>query len=519
MGPLKLWTGGAAGCLLLLASCGSLPQGPVAAPVSPIPQQEPQPEPAEPIPPVPESLRAQTGSPAFPDSPVWIPSPWPVPTPLDLDSWPFGWVSDPETTRLLDLPERFWSDQKPLWRQFLDSQTPDHRRVSLGEAIARAGSSEEVLRASWLISQAYARAGLGDQTRKWLDRAAGLVPSPVIALERAWDQGYRLGDLAGARALWPGSELLWPDLDRQRKARLLRQKLFGGVLSLSRVGADSFVSAQILDRDDLWASTWNGAVVRWSLTTDQLDLVLPAGEAVAPIKLLAATGWFLYAFQEHSLLRYSKVTGTWRSFPYPPGWTGLRVQGAVVEGEESLWVAHLGQGLWRWEKGLWTLVDEGGGGPFLNALASDGQGGFWVGTKDRGLWSWSAGLWRSLPGEAGREPVNVSVIEPDPTGQRWLVGTWGEGTWILEQGRLARWSEEPDYVTAAAWTERGPLWGALDVGLVQGRGSGRTVLGVLDGLPPGGVSSLVTWSGRWIWGTTGQGWGWWTEYENPALLR
>jgi hypothetical protein len=271
-----------------------------------------------------------------------------------------------------------------------------------------------------------------------------------------------------------------------------------------------------LDRDDLWAATWNGAVVRWSLVTDEIDVLLPHAPTVSPIKALVATAWFLYAFQDQSLLRYSKVTGSWRTFPYPPGWTGLRVQGVVAEGEERLWVAGLGQGLWRWDQGTWTLIDEGGGGPFLNAMAR-GEGGFWIGTKDRGLWSWNQGVWSPVAAnDAG--PVNVSVIEPDPQGGRWFVGTWGEGSWILSEGLLTRWSSEPEYITSAAWTSQGPLWSALDVGLVRGTGPQREVWGPVDGVSAGGAA-LVVWEGRWVWGTSGQGWGWWSEYENPALLR
>jgi len=310
----------------------------------------------------------------------------------------------------------------------------------------------------------------------------------------------------------------WSSEDDQRKARLLRQKLFLGVKSLSQFGADDFVSCLLLDSDDLWVGTWNGAVVRWSLTTETTEGILAPGEIVAPIKLLTATGWFLYAFQNQSLQRYSKVTGTWRSFPYPAGWTGLRVQSVVADGEESLWVAYLGEGLWHWERGLWTLVDDGGGGPFLDALSPDGQGGFWIGTKDRGLWSWKNGSWTPV-GAGGPAPQDISVVQPSPDGSRWIVGTWGEGVWLLSQGKLKPLSQKGDYVTGAAWNGDEPLWGSLDEGVVAVRNGEREVLGPLDGLPPGGVSSLVSWQGRWIWGTTGQGLAWWSEHENPSLFR
>jgi len=436
---------------------------------------------------------------------------------LDLEAWPFGWVMDDQAQRL-GLAGRFWSDQKPLWRQGLDPLTPPAAAVRKLEGLFRtAGSADEGFRAAWRLWMVYRQAALPVEAREWLDRADHLRPGPVSRLERAWDQAFRLKDDWGARALWSGIQGPWTSGD-DRKARLLRQHLFLGSKNLAEVGADGYVATLVLDRDDLWIGTWNGAVVRWSLAADTLDLVLSPGPTVAPVKLLKTTGWFVYAFKDQSLLRYSKVTGTWRTFPYPPGWTGLRVQSVVADGQESLWVAYLGQGLWRWNQGEWILVDDGGGGPFLNALAPDGQGGFWVGTKDRGLWSWKDGAWTPVPSSAPA-PDNISVIEADPDAARWAVGTWGEGTWVLEDGRLKPASGGKEFVVGATWSEGSPLWGTLDEGLLIGEGAPKSVLGPRDGLPAGGVSALVTWEGRWIWGTAGQGLGWWNDHENSALLR
>ena len=440
-------------------------------------------------------------------------------SPLDLDAWPFGWVRDEEQARRLGILDPFWSNQKTLWRQALDAQTSPVGAVRNLDTIFRsAGSTDEAFRAAWHLWLTYHRAALPSEARSWLDKAAELRPAPLTVLERAWDQAFRLKDFLGARGLWVGLAGPWMTTDDDRKARLLRQYLFLGTKELSQVGSDGYVSTLALDRDDLWIGTWNGAVVRWSLANDALDLLLPPGPTVAPVKLLKVTGWFVYAFRDQSLLRYSKVTGTWRTYSYPPGWTGLRVQSVVADGQESLWVAYLGQGLWHWDRGEWSLVDDAGGGPFLDALAPDGQGGFWIGTKDRGLWSWKAGVWAVVPAD-GQAPDDISVIEANPDGTRWAVGTWGEGTWILEGGRLKPDSEGKEFVVGAAWTEGSPLWGTLDEGLVTGRGVQRSVLGPRDGLPAGGISAMVTWEGRWIWGTTGQGLGWWSEHENSTLLR
>jgi len=531
MGLIRRLTGTILVPALFLSSCASIPPKPreveepptekVPEVRSPDPLLEAIPSPVarEPGVLLPEVPRIPP-VPLVPRTPHEASIPWAVATPLDLDSWPFGWVHDPATSHNLQLADRFWSDQKPRWREALDARsTPAQTVLRLGQIFRNAGSPEEALRSAWLAAQICSASQLREDARRWLEQASSLSSNPVVALERSWDQVFRLHDVNGAVNLWPRDTSSWPDGAWAQKARLLRQRLFSGTRSLKAVGADDYLSTQVLDQDDLWAATWNGAVVRWSLSTDTLDLVLAAGPTVSPVKVLSTTRWFLYAFQDQSLMRYSKVTETWRSFPYPPGWTGLRIQGVVAEGEETLLVAYLGQGLWRWDKGRWSLVDDAGGGPFLNALASDGSGGLWIGTKDRGLWSWRSGLWAPVPASGPPGPADISVIQPDPSGTKWFIGTWGEGTWILENDRLEPWSEVADYVTAATWTEGGPLWGALDVGLVRGKGAARMVLGVSDGIPSGGVSALVSWQDRWIWGTTGQGWGWWSEYENPALFR
>ena len=382
-----------------------------------------------------------------------------------------------------------------------------------------ASSPEEKFRSSWTLWETFDQASMAAPARLWLDKAAQVFPAPVVHLELAWDQTFRLKDSILGRSLWGLTNGPWLDTSDARKARLLRQRLFLGTKSLVESGGDDYVSTVILDRDDLWVGTWNGALIRWSLTAKTAELIRQPDSTVTPIKSLTATAWFVYAFQDQNFLRYSKVTGSWRSFPYPPGWTGLRIQGVVADSEESLWVAYLGQGLWRWERGQWTLIDDQGAGPFLNALASDGQGGFWVGTKDRGLWSWKDGIWSPVSAEGQAGPFNISVIEPRQDYQAWAVGTWGEGAWRLEQNRLVPVSRGSEYVTAAAWSGLELVWGFLDEGIAAEISGEKITLGPLDGLPSGGVSALVVWEGRWIWGNNGQGLGWWSEYENPEIHR
>ncbi len=458
-------------------------------------------------------LRAAPSAPAFLQGELVSVGGFPPPTPLDLDHWPFGWVRDAQAERLGLVP-RFWSDQKSLWTEALGGTAVPRSVRLLTQIHTRAANADEAFRASWRLWGLYRQAGLSDEARTWLDQAVQENPLPVALLDRAWDDVFRRRILGSLPPTIPPGP--WPTAADASKASLLRQKLFLGTRDLAALGADNFVSCLALDRDDLWAGTWNGAVVRWSLTTGQTDLLLGPGPSPSPVKALAATSWFLYAFQDTQLRRYSKVTGVWRSFPYPESWTGLRVQGVVADGEESLWVAYLGQGLWHWTAGEWKAVDGGGCGPFLNALASDGTGGFLVGTKDRGLWTYRKEQWSPVGGSSDRVPTNISALALGPEGSV-AVGTWGEGVWLLETGQLHPLSLAGEYVTGVAWGDEGPLWGTLE-------GLGALQNGVLVRLGPtegisGGVSSVESWGGRWLWGTMGNGLAWWSEHENSALFR
>lgn len=491
----------AVGLSLLLASCASSPPG--------------GPQPQAPVAPALPSVLERT-SPEGQGVPPWATVTSELPSPLDLDHWPFGWVDDGQGLRL-GHAVRFWSDRRPQWVLALSPQTAAATAAQRLKALYEASTGEEKLRAAWALWRLHSRAGLGVEARQWLDRVVDLdARSPVVSLERIWDQNFRLHDAQGARSLWPPNG--WSGLapDDALKAGLLRQRLFLGVAGLTDAGSDGYVSALALDQDDLWVGTWNGSVVRWSLVTGELTSILTPAR-VAPVTRLIVTGWFVYAFQDQGLLRYSKVTGAWRTFPYPPGWTGLRITGALSHGEDSLTVSYLGQGLWRWDKGDWTALDGAGGGPFITALADLG-GGFLVGTKDRGLWTWDQGQWNPVVVKGGVTPTNISVLAPSGSGL-WAVGTWGEGTWLFDGRILAPLSQAGEFVTSVAWTQGAPLWGLLDLGLRWNPPGSVETLGPRDGLPPGGVTTLATWNGRWLWGTSGQGVGWWSEHENSEIPR
>ena len=525
MGALIRW--GVVLSLVFWVSCATTPPPASVSPVPELPRVTHTPALVTPLtvwkmtpPSAPTPVRQPPPAPSFRETPIPSIFAWEMATGLNWDSWPYGWVDDQEQGARLGIDLRFWSDQRLTWLQALDDATSLAAQARVLENLFKtAATPEEAFRAAWHLWLVNSRALRFDSARGWLDQAARLKPLTTVTLDQAWDQNYRLQDPHGARNLFPGPGAVWPQSVDVAKAKLLKQRLFLQTKTLTSVGADDFVSTLTLDRDDLWIGTWNGAVVRWSLLTKTMDLLKSADVQVTPVKLLTATDWFIYAFQDQLFQRYSKVTGTWRSFPYPPDWTGLRIQGVVAEGDQVLWVAYLGQGLWRWSEGVWTLMDDRGAGPFLNALVPDGEGGFWVGTKDRGLWGWKAGQWTEVPGTMGRAPSNISVIVPHPGQRRWAVGTWGEGAWVLEAGQLKPQTKGKEFVPAASWTEVGPLWAFLDEGLAwEVRGEPQT-LGPGEGISAGGVTALVSWSGRWIWGTNGQGLAWWSEYENPALLR
>ena len=117
----------------------------VAKPASP-----PEPQPESP----PRSLVTGLPAPVSEES-VQLPAV----SALDLDHWPFGWVSDWVDTKRLGLENRFWSDQKSLWVSVEEGRSQALNALRLTKIFGLARSTDEAFRAAWHLWQVYHEAG------------------------------------------------------------------------------------------------------------------------------------------------------------------------------------------------------------------------------------------------------------------------------------------------------------------------------------------------------------------------
>jgi tetratricopeptide (TPR) repeat protein len=373
-----------------------------------------------------------------------------------------------------------------------------------------AESSLEKYWADYFLFKIYDQAGLYQEASEWLQKALEDFPNGEDAIQLAWlllfentgskAQALHAYEQAQGKTLSAGSKLL---------EQLVRQKLFYRGFSLQKEGLDENVSFLAPDHDDLWVSTWDGGLARYSTATGLWRVWLKPGIEVSPIKYIVVTRWFVYIFRDRVLSRLSKLTETWRDFQLPPDWSGLRVQAVVALSENELLIANLGQGLWKWEEGQWTDLSRFLPSKFINALTPAQNGGWWVGTQDQGggYLDQDFNLFRAWK----EGPKNVTFILARD--EDLYVGSFGEGLWIGPAEALRRVKESPAYVVCGLLVpESGVFWGgsfdhgafSLSKGIVRDYSPDQ-------GFASTDVTSITTVGGALWWGSTDHGLGAWYD--------
>ncbi|NNM67032.1 MAG: hypothetical protein HKM06_03345 [Spirochaetales bacterium] len=384
------------------------------------------------------------------------------------------------------------------------------RLVLLKRLSLKADSSLEKYWSDYFLFKIYDQAGLYPEASAWLQKAVQDFPNGDDAIQLAWlmlfentgtrTQALKVYAQARGQKLSQGPQLL---------KQLVRQKLFYRRFSLEKEGLDENVSFLARDHDDLWLSTWDGGLARYSTATDQWRVWLKPGAEVSPIKYIVVTRWFVYIFRDRILSRLSKLTETWRNFQLPQDWSGLRVQSVVALGENELLIANLGQGLWKWEEGQWTDLSQALPSKFINAIAAAQNGGWWIGTQDLGGGYLTQDFSTFQPWENG--PKNVTFILTQK--QELYVGSFGEGLWKGTSEELKRVSESPDYVVCGLLVpDSGVFWGgSFDHGAFSL--SKQTVRDYSpdQGFDSTDVTSMTLVGGALWWGSTDHGLGAWYD--------
>jgi ligand-binding sensor domain-containing protein len=278
---------------------------------------------------------------------------------------------------------------------------------------------------------------------------------------------------------------------------------------------DGNVSAVTADGDDLWIGTWNGGVVRYSLSSEEAVVFREGRESLTAntVRAIEVTDTRVWIGTYQGLFVYSKPTATWSEVPVFGGSRPKRAEAIKAVGGD-LYVGTLGDGLWRLRNGRWLRIgDDVLPGQFINSLA---RAGSWllIGTLNLGivLLDLDGGAFSSFDRiNPGLKARNIIMLLPEGNGELW-IGTYGEGLyrWDRLQNRLTHFSKNQgqlgdDWVLCGAGTATGVYFGTFGAGVSRYREDGWRVIGLREGL--GGLDiTAVAYSPPYVvFGTLGSG--------------
>lgn len=182
--------------------------------------------------------------------------------------------------------------------------------------------------------------------------------------------------------------------------------------------------------------------------------------------------WFAYAYislgGRSGLLRYD--SNEWEGFfPFNSSMPEVRVNNLAPQGEDTLWIATIGEGIVRKVGEEWTTFFEGA---CVHQVEIDASGQVWALLCDDGLYVWDGASWQIPQIETGGLPLDtLERLSATPNG---LWAAYDEGLAYIQEGRLYNFpfAESPfgDLVIRNMEADaQGRLWLATASGLVAVR--------------------------------------------------
>ena len=326
-------------------------------------------------------------------------------------------------------------------------------------------------------------------------------PTILEEVSRLW----YLGDIENARLKFRSADIPETDEWHMWRGRLFIHQWKGSEMGL----AGENISALMHDVDDLWAGTWTGGLIRYSVPLDDpavWDPGLPS-LAVRTVNRIYNDGNSIWIVRYSSLQKYDKRSGQWSVVKDLPAEERLQ-DFCIDKGAEYL--ATLGDGLWKKEGRNWYRLEFPG--LFINRIETGDDGELLVATMDRGLFLYypENDYWvRPPPGILRSSNITSLIRHNDFI----LGGTYGEGAFI--------WNTDTDEVEVFGKEELGDLW-VLCTEVSKNRfyfgtfGSGIDILnretgewdriGLAEGLVSADIASLAEDNDGDIWaGTLGGG--------------
>ncbi len=269
----------------------------------------------------------------------------------------------------------------------------------------------------------------GDQPQALTQENSGLADDRVYALLEDRAGGWWMGTASGL-SRWDGQQA-W-------------QTLKGRDLGLE---VDQIQVVEQDQKGQIWVGTNAGAAVydgqSWkALTTQNSGLADNAVFAIAEqVEAGRSTMWFGTL---KGASRLDQANGSWQSFDlssYSLGWSG--VSDLLVDHQNRVWVATLGDGASLWDGKNWTTYRNSNSSIPLNSVTTiyeSGAGVFWLGlsysTEPGGLVArFDGSAWQTYsPGNSGYngDEATAMILDQD---QRLWIGTAINGLQIFQLER------------------------------------------------------------------------------------
>jgi hypothetical protein len=306
--------------------------------------------------------------------------------------------------------------------------------------------------------------------------------------------------------------------------RTMRVRLAWDTLSSEKLGlSDANVSALRVDEDDLWVTTWNGGVARYSVSAQRAE-AFPVPSSPRSIEIATRRVW---VGSTEGLAWYGKAKGNWgaeQAFQVP---SVRQVQALKLVGG-ALYAGTLGDGLFRLSPSqpdapsaapVWSPVTDGElPGASVTCLEEPKRGAsLYIGTLSHGLvvMDRTGAMKRLSDILPSFSASNVTSVHEDSAGRVWIA-TYGDGLylWMPATQTLQHFTKSSgqlgdDWVMAIAETDRALYFGTFGGGVSALQKSVQEAswhtIGIRDGLASLDVSAIAWRSPYVFFGTLGAG--------------
>lgn len=288
------------------------------------------------------------------------------------------------------------------------------------------------------------------------------------------------------------------------RSKFLERKLLLKQIPADFLGlSDNNISALQVDDDDLWVGTWNGGLVRYSLSNKQAEVFKAGGKSLTPnsVRSIEVTPDRVWIGSYRELSVYSKIDSSWKVIPEFSGLNSTRIE-IIKAIDNTIYIGTLGRGLWRLNNNNWERLDNGPlPGNFINCLENIGSL-LYIGTMNLGVISLDieTGIFSAFDRiNPGIEARNITVLMSQGMDILW-IGTYGKGLyrWKENSNQILHYSKNSgqiadDWVLSGAKTSRSLYFGTFGGGISfitikSGKWQG---ISLEQGLPSLDISALA----------------------------